>query len=62
MNRPRQPDNSPPLGARPPEYVIEAWVSAQLKDRIRRLAAARTGQQQADPQGEAPQPDLEAEP
>ncbi len=62
MNRPRQPDTSAPPGTRPPEYVIEAWVSAQLKDRIRRVAAAPTGQRQADPQGEAPLAELEAEP
>ena len=62
MNRPRQPDNSPSPGIRPPEYVIEAWVSAQLKDRTHRVAATRTGQRQGDPQGEASQPELEAEP
>ena len=62
MNRPRQPGTSPPPGTRPPEYVIEAWVSAQLKDRIRRVAAAPTSQRQTDPQGEAPQAELEAEP
>ena len=61
MNQPHQPDPSPPPGTRPPEYVIEAWVSAQLKDRIRRLAA-HTGQRQRDLQDEVAQPDLEAEP
>jgi hypothetical protein len=61
MTRPPQPDPSPPPGTRPPEYVIEAWVSPQLKDRIRR-PAARTGQKQPHPRSKAPQPELEAEP
>jgi hypothetical protein len=62
MKRSRQPDLSPPPGTRPPEYVIEAWVSPQLKDRIRRPTATRTDQRQPDPQREPSQPELEAEP
>lgn len=62
MNQPHHPDPSPLPGTRPPEYVIEAWVSVQLKDRIRRLAATRTDQRQRDLQGETPQRELEAEP
>jgi hypothetical protein len=50
MTRPRQPDPSPPPGARPPEYVIELWVSPQLTDRTR-----RTGQRQPGPRSAAPQ-------
>jgi hypothetical protein len=42
--------------------VIEAWVSPQLKDRIRRPAARRTGQKQLDPQSKTRQEELEAEP
>src|SRR5207247_6123946 len=36
MTRPRQPDPSPQPGTRPPEYVIELWVSPQLTQRTRR--------------------------
>ena len=61
MKRPRQPDPSSLPGTRPPEYVIEAWISPQLKDRIRRPIAIRTGQKQLDPQSEAPQQEPEAE-
>jgi hypothetical protein len=53
---------------RPPEYVVEAWVSEQLRARIQRNKTSR-----AEPlpeanthithrQTRAPQPDLEAEP
>jgi hypothetical protein len=52
MTRPRQPDPSPPPGTRPPEYVIEAWVSPQIQDRIRR-PVTRTSQRQPNPQREA---------
>lgn len=54
MKRPRQPDPGPPPGPRPPEYVIEVWVSPQLQDRTRRPATC-TGQRQPDPQREARQ-------
>jgi hypothetical protein len=54
MTRPRQPDPSPPPGTRPPEYVIELWVSPQLQDRAYR-AATRTGHRQPDPQSQARQ-------
>jgi hypothetical protein len=53
MTRPRQPDPGPPPGTRPPEYVIELWVSPQLQDRARR--PARTGHRQPDPQTQARQ-------
>jgi hypothetical protein len=61
MKRPRQSEPGPPPGTRPPEYVIELWVSPQLKDRIRR-PTARMGQGQPDLQSEARQEELEAEP
>jgi hypothetical protein len=54
MTRPRQPDPSPPPGTRPPEYVIELWVSPQLQDRGRR-PTARTGHKQPGPQSQARQ-------
>ncbi len=62
MTQPQNPDPAPTPGARSPEYVVEAWVSQQLKDRIRRLAATAADPWQADPQGRAPEPELEAEP
>ena len=52
MTRPRQPDPSPSPGTRPPEYVIELWVSPQLTERTSR-AALRTGERQRTPQSEA---------
>jgi hypothetical protein len=54
MTRPRQPDPSPPPGTRPPEYVIELWVSPQLTERTRR-PATRTGHRQPAPQNQARQ-------
>lgn len=63
MKRPHNRDVSPPPGTRPPEYVVEMWVSKQLRDRIGRngisLAEAL---QTPDKLATAPQPDLEAEP
>jgi hypothetical protein len=53
MTRSRQPDPSPPTGTRPPEYVIELWVSPQLQDRAYR--AASPGHRQPDPQSQARQ-------
>jgi hypothetical protein len=52
MTRPRQPDPSPQPGTRPPEYVIELWVSPQLQDRIHR-PTTRAGQRPLNPQREA---------
>src|SRR5215472_15411151 len=60
MTGPRRPGPSPAAGTRPPEYLVEAWVSPQLKDRIRHLAATPKDQRQPGLQGEAPQPELEA--
>jgi hypothetical protein len=59
MKRPPQPDPSPPPGTRPPEYVIELWVSPQLTERTR--PAARAGQRRPDPQREARQEEPEGE-
>jgi hypothetical protein len=51
-----------PDAGRPPEYVIEAWVSHQLRDKIQRLAADPTSTGMPDIQRRAPEPELEAEP
>ena len=63
MKQPQDRDAGHTPGTRPPEYVIELWVSRQLRDRIQRhgrsLAEAL---QAADTQARAPEPDLEAEP
>ena len=40
MKQPSRRDASPPSGTRPPEYVVEAWVSPQLRDRIQRTGTA----------------------
>ena len=52
MKQPRQPDPSPPPGTRVPEYVVEVWVSRQLKDRIRRLGVITADSGQRAPQNE----------
>ena len=67
MNQPQDPGAHPVTGPRHPEYVVELWVSAQPRDRIRRNNAAlahdhqapakRRGVRKAEPQAE-----LEAEP
>ncbi len=62
MRQPQNRDPAPAPGTRTPDYVVEAWVSQQLKDRIRRLGATPAEPGQADPQGRAPEPELEAEP
>lgn len=59
--QPPDRDPSPPPGIRPPEYVVEAWASEQLKDKIRLLDAAPANSRQAE-HVRAPEPDLEAEP
>jgi hypothetical protein len=60
MTRHPQPDPSPPHGTRPPEYVIELWVSPQLTERTR--PAARKGHRQPGPQSQARQHQPEGEP
>ena len=66
MSQPHDPGARPLAGPRRPEYVIEIWVSEQLRERIRRNNAAlahdhqdarRRGGRKAEPQ-----PELEAEP
>jgi hypothetical protein len=61
---PQQPTDADVLpGTRHPAYVVELWVSEQLRDRTQRngrsLAEAR---QLEDAQGQPGEPDLEAEP
>lgn len=58
-----------PLGTgNSPEYVVEAWVSKQLRDRIQRNKTSRAEPPQeanthlTHTQTRTPQPDLEAEP
>jgi hypothetical protein len=52
MTRPRQPDPSPRPGTRPPDYVIELWVSPQLQDRTGR-PTTRAGQRPLNSPNEA---------
>jgi hypothetical protein len=58
----------PPGTSRQPEYVVEAWVSEQLRDRIQRNTTSRAEPPQAANTPIAhtltrePQADLEAEP
>jgi hypothetical protein len=71
-HRARQPHDRGPNHTqgtgRPPEYVVEAWVSEQLRARIQRnkttsaepLQEAKTHTTHRQPR--APQADLEAEP
>jgi hypothetical protein len=65
MTHPHDRDRDPaqPTGRRPPDYVIVAWASEQLRDRAQRtalsLADALRAQQAQEPR---PQPDREAEP
>jgi hypothetical protein len=62
MKQPHQPDPSPPHGRRVPEYVVEVWVSQQLKERIRRLGLITADPGQRAPQNEPSGAELEAEP
>ena len=66
MNQHDDPDARPLARPRRPEYVIELWVSEQLRERIRHNNAGlahdhqdprRRGDRKAEPQ-----PELEAEP
>ncbi len=60
MKKPQDRDASHTPGTRPPEYVIETWVSEQLRDRIQRNGKALAEARQAA--SRTPEPDLEAEP
>lgn len=67
MKSPPGRDISPEPGTRPPEYVIETWVSKQLRDRIQRTGISLAEALQArDTQmrgtDRSPLPDMEAEP
>jgi hypothetical protein len=59
----RWPGNAqaPTPGTRPPEYVIELWVSDQIIDRIRRAPATPAVPAPEPPPARAEQ-ELEAEP
>ena len=63
MKPQRQTDPDPTPGTRPPAYVIELWISDQLRSRFQRngqsLAEAH---QLEDAQRQPGEPDLEAEP
>jgi lambda repressor-like predicted transcriptional regulator len=63
MKPQQQTDAGPTAGTRPPAYVVELWVSEQLRDRAQRngrsLAEAL---QLEDAQRQPGEPDLEAEP
>jgi hypothetical protein len=60
---PDRPEVSADTGRRRPDYVIEAWVSEELRDRIQRRGASLAEiLQQADPQAREPDIELEAEP
>jgi hypothetical protein len=61
MRRPRHAQ-APTPGTRPPEYVIELWVSEQIKDRIRRAHATPAVPATEPPPARAPEQELEAEP
>jgi hypothetical protein len=60
-------DTNPGPGIRPPEYVIETWVSKQLRDRIQRTgrSLAEVLQELEAPTRDtdrSPLADMEAEP
>lgn len=50
-------------GTRPPVYVAELWVSAQLRERIQCVPASdQVGHPEPPEPDFVPEPDLEAEP
>jgi hypothetical protein len=60
-------DTNPEPGTRPPEYVIETWVSKQLRDRIQRTGRSlgevlRAQETRARETDRSPLADMEAEP
>ena len=67
MKHPPRRDASPPPGTRHPEYVLEVWVSPQLRDRIQHTVAApaeagRARDRRPRERTSAQLEDLEAEP
>jgi hypothetical protein len=60
MKRPSEPPASE-AGYRRPDYVIETWVSEQLRNRMQRHGASLAEVfRQADPQAREPDTELEA--
>jgi hypothetical protein len=58
-----QRDPGPPPGGRPPAYVVELWVSEQLRDRAQRNGRSLAeGPEAQGPQDRPGEPDFEAEP
>jgi hypothetical protein len=67
MKQPRGRGGSPQPGTRPPEYVIEVWVTKQLRERLQRngKSLAEILQEPGDEKREtdrSPLADMEAEP
>jgi len=67
MKQPRDREARRAPGTRPPEYVIETWVSEQLRDRIQRTGKSLAEALQATDthpytQTHTPEAELEAEP
>jgi plasmid maintenance system antidote protein VapI len=63
MKPQRQADAAVPPGTRPPAYVVELWVSEQLRDRIKSNSKSLAeALQVADEQVCPGEPDFEAEP
>jgi hypothetical protein len=63
MKLQRQTDDGSPPGTRPPAYVVELWVSEQLRDCIQRNGRSLDqALQAAEAQREPGEPDLEVEP
>jgi hypothetical protein len=57
------PAHNSDSGRRPPEYIIVAWASQQLRDRIQHAGLSLAeALRAADPPEPGPQPDPEAEP
>ena len=60
QDRRRQPN--PEGTSKPPAYVAEIWVSAQLRERIQRVLATGHADDRRPPETDRlPQSDLEAE-
>jgi lambda repressor-like predicted transcriptional regulator len=58
-----QRDPGPPPGTRPPAYMVELWVSQQLRDRTQRNSRSLAEALEAEvPQDRPGEPDFEAEP
>jgi hypothetical protein len=63
MRQPLDRGPAPAPGTRPPAYVVELWVSEQLRDRLERNSISLTeALQPPDKPAAPPEPDVEAEP